>query len=91
MSKNSNQKEQKQEQEQPKPDMDSILEQLYGDIAKLCAKYNVDESVIIFRFKDINDPFLYWTNENDHYYGAAVLLASVMRDMKNRVIQELDC
>ena len=56
------------------------------------AKHNIEESIVVFKFKEIDKPFLFWTNPNgDHNYDAARLLATVMRDIKGRIAQELDC
>jgi hypothetical protein len=71
---------------------EAIVDAVYKDLQELCAKHNIEESVVVFRFKEIDKPFLFWTNpNNDHYYEATRLIASVMRDMKGRIVQELDC
>jgi hypothetical protein len=71
---------------------ETVVDAVYKDLRELWSKHNVEESVVVFRFKDMDKPFLFWTNPNDdHYYDATRLIASVMRDLKGRVIQELDC
>jgi len=78
--------------ERPAEVDEAVVDAVYKDLQELCAKHNIVESVVVFRFKEIDKPFLYWTNPvDDHYYEATRLVATVMRDMKGRIVQELDC
>jgi hypothetical protein len=69
----------------------SVLDAVFKDIEKMKVDHEIEEIVVVFKMKDINDPMLFFINQNNHHYDAAAMLAKVMRNMKSKIITDLDC
>jgi hypothetical protein len=80
-----------QKEDQLAPEKPS-LEPFFDDIEEIAQRHAVKEFVFVFVKKGMDQPAVFWRNQNqDHQYDATALLAAVMRDMKTKIIQELDC
>jgi len=70
------------------PNLDPIFE----EIEEVAKKHNIAEFTFAFMVEGVKQPLLFWKNPHgNNYFNAASLLAAVMRDLKDKVIQELDC
>jgi hypothetical protein len=68
------------------------LDPIFDDMQEVANKHNIENFALLFRLPGIDKTLMYWRNENnDHFYDAAQLMASAMRDFKIKMTQELDC
>jgi hypothetical protein len=85
--------EQKEGQLAPNKDLEKPdLEPIFDGVEKLADDHGINEFVFAFIKDGVAQPLVFWKNpNNDHHFDATSLLASVMRDLKGRIVQELDC
>ena len=77
---------------QGQSEINDKLEAIFADIEKVGKAHGIDELVLIFRTEEMKDPYLFFMNpNNNHHYDAATLMATAMRNIKSKIVQELDC
>ncbi len=83
----------KEGQKEPQLSPDgSSLSPIFEEIEETAKKHNIKEFAFAFVMEGVEQPLLFWKNDNgNHYYEAAALLAAAIRDLKAKIIQELDC
>ena len=87
-----NDKIEERQEEQVSPRDVPNLDPIFDDIQELANTHGITDFVLSFRLPDVNKTLIYWRNENEnHFYDAAKLMASGMRDFKVKMAQELDC
>ncbi len=64
---------------------------VFKDIEKMKTEHGIEEIVVVFKMKDMSDPMLFFINQNNHHYDAAAMLAKVMRNMKGKIVNDLEC
>ena len=67
------------------------LDNIFESIEKIGEKHGITELVFVFKLPDDSQPYMFFRNgNNNHYYDAAVLLTSAAKNLKLKIISELE-
>ena len=68
------------------------IDALFDDIKELFKKNGISTMSMVMELPGIDSPIIFFINpNNNHQYDAVALMASAIREMKRKMISELDC
>lgn len=74
------------EEDASKTNEESLEYKIHQSIGKIFEEHNIEQAAVVFSLPENNSPALYYRG---HYYDAAKLLALALRQLKNKIADEL--